>query len=164
MFGGRPPLSSRSILSKTAIPARGRDGRQILTPALGSLECAAPVSLDFVVRTLYGDARPYVAVEDLGTLRGPTDSLVELPLELNWGPKRTYDLSSDSDRRALYERVLNEALRTEQLQAYLNGELLVQLWPQLFLPSRVRSLWEARFPQLVSRRHASTIAAREHET
>ncbi|WP_396908159.1 helix-turn-helix domain-containing protein [Mycolicibacterium sp.] len=139
-------------------PRAARVGRQILTAALGSLECAAPVSSDSAARMLYGGARPYVAVEDLGTLRGPTDSLVELPLELNWGPQRAYDLSSDSDRRALYERVLNEALRTEQLQAYLNGELLVQLWPQLFLPARVRGLWEGRFPQLVSRRHASTTA------
>lgn len=99
----------------------------------------------------YADRRPYVTVEDLGELRGPTDSHVELPLRLSWSTKRHYDLSDDGDRRALYERALTEALRVEDLQNFLNADLLLELWPRLWLARQVRDLWESRFPQLVAR-------------
>jgi hypothetical protein len=36
-----------------------------------------------------------------------------------------------------YERTLNEALRVEALQTYLNEDLLIELWPRLRLPQRV---------------------------
>jgi hypothetical protein len=84
---------------------------------------------------------------------------VELPLRLDWSPKRQYDLADDGDRRSLYERALNEALRVEDLQTFLNGDSLVELWPRLWLPAQVRALWEQRFPQLASRRETAQTQA-----
>lgn len=162
----RSPIDGRRVAAPVAAvdlidsgdPDAVRIGGQILTSAVGALAAAAAAAVSVPMRTAYADRRPYVAVDDMETLRGPTGSAVELPLELNWGPQRTYDVSCDSDRRALYERVLNEAQHPEHLQQYLNGELLVQVWPQLFLPSQVRTLWEGKFPQLVSQPHAAAAA------
>ena len=102
----------------------------------------------------YADRRPYVVVDDLDSLRGPADSDVELPLRLDWSPKRRYNLADADDRRSLYERTLNEALHVEDLHEFLNKNLLVELWPQLLLPTQVRAVWETRFPVLASRHGA----------
>lgn len=87
-------------------------------------------------------------VDSLDSLRGPRDHAVDLPLRLDWSPRRSYHLADEGDRRSLYERVLNEALQVADLQSYLNGDLLIELWPTLWLPQQVRDLWESRFPQL----------------
>lgn len=34
------------------------------------------------------------------------------------------------------------------LRAYLDGDMLCRLWRRLWLPRKVRSLWESRFPSL----------------
>ncbi|WP_157931166.1 hypothetical protein [Mycobacteroides abscessus] len=46
---------------------------------------------------------------------------------------------------------MTEALRVEDLQNFLNADLLLELWPRLWLARQVRELWEGRFPQLVAR-------------
>jgi len=72
---------------------------------------------------------------------------VELPLRLFWSaPDRTFDLDQPSMLRALYETVLREASRPGDLTSYLNGEILVAVWPDLFLPKGVRRAWEDRQP------------------
>jgi ABC-type molybdate transport system ATPase subunit len=48
----------------------------------------------------------------------------------------------------MYERVIREATRPDDLRAYLNGEVLRDVWRSLYLPVRVRRLWEVRFPDL----------------
>jgi len=97
--------------------------------------------------------RPYAVVKDLTDLTGPRHGVVELPLRLDWSTQhRRYDLDHDDDRRLLYETVLNQALRPEDLHNVLNTHLLIELWPRLWLPTRVRELWERRFPQLVAQR------------
>ncbi|MQY14293.1 hypothetical protein SRB5_44570 [Streptomyces sp. RB5] len=96
----------------------------------------------------YADIRPYMVPGTLGALVGPVTGVVELPTALDWGPKRAYRLDSDSDRRVLYETVIREAARAEQLAEYLNAGLLVRLWPRLWLPPQVKRLWLARFPEL----------------
>jgi hypothetical protein len=47
-------------------------------------------------------------------------------------------------RQWLYETVLREASRPEDLTAYLNGDTLIALWPHLYLPRGVRQAWEDR--------------------
>lgn len=97
----------------------------------------------------YADHRPYPdPPARLADLAGPTDGLIELPLSIYWGPKRSYDMSTDGDRRAVYETVLREAADAAEVGQYVNGVLLVQLWPRLWLPSRIRQCWEARFSEL----------------
>lgn len=48
----------------------------------------------------------------------------------------------------LYQTVLREAARLEDLSVYLDKNLLVDLWPDLYLPRGVRHAWEDRHSQL----------------
>ena len=48
----------------------------------------------------------------------------------------------------MYENVLREAVRIDELRDYLHGPTLVRVWPQLNLPRGVRAAWEARHPML----------------
>ena len=48
----------------------------------------------------------------------------------------------------MYERVIREATRIDDLRTYVNGTVLREAWRQLFLPARVRQIWEERFPVL----------------
>ncbi len=105
---------------------------------------------DVSVQRHYADHRPYAEPPGrLEDLVGATSGRVELPVTIDWGPRRSYDMSTDADRRIAYERVLREAASTEELCRYLDGEALVDAWGQLFLPRRVREMWESRFPSLV---------------
>jgi hypothetical protein len=96
----------------------------------------------------YEDRRPYVVPVSLGDLQGPEHGLVPLPLSVAWTGRRSYDLDSSEDRRVMYERVVVEAASNEELSTLLNHELLIRLWPDLYLPARVRTLWQSRFPGL----------------
>ena len=100
-------------------------------------------------RRHYGDRRPYpdppARLADLG---GPTEGTIELPITIDWGPKRTYDMGLDADRRVVYEVVLQEAASTEQISQYVNGGALAEVWRRLWLPRRVRRIWEERLPEL----------------
>ena len=97
----------------------------------------------------YADHRPYPDPPGrLTDLTGPTSGVVELPITIDWGPKRRYDLGADADRRIVYERVLREAADAEEVGRYVNGAILVEVWPRLWLPQRVRRAWEQRFPEL----------------
>lgn len=98
----------------------------------------------------YVDHRPYPdPPATLADLTGPTAGIVELPVTIDWGPKRSYDLGSDADRRIVYERVLREASSTEEVCRFVNGRVLVAVWSRLWLPQRVRTRWQERFSELV---------------
>jgi hypothetical protein len=103
------------------------------------------------VRTQHA-ARPgrrAVVVTDLASLRGPVDGTVVLPLRLFWSsPDRSFDLDKPFMRRWLYQTVLREASRPEDLTGYLDRATLVGLWPQLRLPVGVRRAWEELHPVL----------------
>jgi hypothetical protein len=92
--------------------------------------------------------RPYVAADSLTELTGPTSGVIVLSRRLNWGPPRAYDLSDDADTALMYEAVLNEARRAEDVRRYLNGPTLQRLWGRLVLPPQVRTLWEQHIPEL----------------
>jgi hypothetical protein len=85
---------------------------------------------------------------DLADLRGPTAGPVELPLRLFWYPDRTFDLDEPGMLRWVYQTVLREASRPEDLAAYLDGDTLIAVWRDLFLPKGVRQAWEERHPAL----------------
>jgi hypothetical protein len=100
--------------------------------------------------------RPLVAA-DLAELRGPAEGVVELPLRLFWSAAdRTFDLGDPDMLRSMYEKVLREAARTEELTTYLNGARLIAVWPDLFLPRDLRQAWEDLHPAL--RRVAAAAA------
>jgi hypothetical protein len=99
--------------------------------------------------------RRAVVVASLADLHGPAEGLVALPIWLFWGsPDHTFDLADADMRRWLYQTVLREAGRLEDLTAYLDGDTLIALWPALFLPPGVRQAWEDQHPIL-----RTTVAA-----
>jgi prevent-host-death family protein len=100
--------------------------------------------------------RPALVAASLADLPGPAHGVVELPLRLFWSaPDRTFDLDQPSMLRALYETVLREASRPGDLTSFLNGEILVAVWPDLFLPKGVRRAWEDQHPELRAARLAA---------
>ncbi len=117
--------------------------------------------------TMQGDAsrtryqsrpgRRAVVVTNLADLRGPAEGTVELPLWLFWSaPGHTFDLGDRDMRIWLYQTVLREASRPDDLTTYLDGDTLVTLWPDLYLPKGVRQAWEDQHPTL---RAAAVTAA-----
>ena len=95
-------------------------------------------------RRHYGDHRRYPEPPaQLADLTGPTAGVIELPITIDWGPKRVYDIGRDADRRIVYERVLREAATTEEVARFVNGAILVVVWPRLFLPRRFPELTRA---------------------
>lgn len=66
---------------------------------------------------------------------------VELPLHLNWSDKgRRYNLRDRRQRARVYEIVLREG-GPDDVLAYVDGALLVDLWVDLVLPRAVRAAW-----------------------
>ena len=100
----------------------------------------------------YGDRKPYVVVDDLAQLRGPTTGTVTLPHHLDWSGRASYDLDRPARLASMYKVVLNEATTVQDLRDWLNARVLVEIWPTLWLPARLRKLWEDRFPELATRR------------
>jgi hypothetical protein len=98
----------------------------------------------------YGDRRPYAVPDTLADLTGPVSGHVVLPAELGWTGRTDYDLDDPSDAAVLYERVLVDAVRAQDVTRLINASRLGLLWSRLFLPARVRRLWESRFPSLTS--------------
>lgn len=103
------------------------------------------------VRSRY-QARPgrrAIVVTNLDALTGPSSGVVELPLRLFWSsPDRTFDLDQPSMRQWLYQTVLREASRPEDLTTFLSRDILIGLWPGMWLPAGVRRAWEEIHPAL----------------
>lgn len=100
-------------------------------------------------RQLARPGRAALVAGDLSALRGPVHGTVELPLRLFWSaPDRRFDLDDPDERKLLYQTVLREASRPEDLTAFLDGGTLAALWPSLYLPKGVRQAWENRHPEL----------------
>lgn len=69
-------------------------------------------------------------------------AIVELPLHLNWSaPGTKFDLRDRATRARCYEIVLREGL-PEDILAYVDGALLVDLWPELVIPREIRAAWD----------------------
>jgi hypothetical protein len=98
----------------------------------------------------YEDHRPYTTVGDLDVLKGPEHGVVELPRYMAWSGLTDFDLDQDDELRILYATVLNEAPKEDDLSRFLNKDVLLRIWPRLWLPAKVRDLWETRFPQLTA--------------
>lgn len=92
--------------------------------------------------------RGVLVVDDLADLRGPVSGPVELPVRLFWHPDRTFNLEEPGIMRWLYQIVLREASRPDDLTGYLNRDVLIALWPDLRLPKGVKRAWEEHHPSL----------------
>jgi hypothetical protein len=95
-----------------------------------------------------GPWRRAVVVADLSRLHGPTGGVVELPHRLFWQPDRRVNLDNPAVLAWMYETVLRESVTEQELCDWLDGEMLVRLWEDLFIPQSVRAAWEQRLPEL----------------
>lgn len=67
---------------------------------------------------------------------------VTLPLELNWStPGTSFRLRDRRERARCYEVTLREGTHTDILR-YVDGALLVDLWPELVLPRALCAAWQ----------------------
>jgi hypothetical protein len=89
-------------------------------------------------------------IPTLAELRGPSGGVVELPHRLVWQAPRhgRFDLDDPYQLCRLYEIVLREAIRLDELRAWLDAATLRRIWPDLYLPRGVRAAWEERHPEL----------------
>jgi hypothetical protein len=90
---------------------------------------------------------PVVVAGGLTELQGPTTGTIELPIWLFWHPDRAFDLDEPGLLAWVYQIVLREAASPLDL-AYLNGDVLVALWPDLLVPKGVRQAWQEHYPEL----------------
>jgi hypothetical protein len=96
----------------------------------------------------YAEQRHYVTPVRLADLCGPVTGVITLDQRLDWSGDARYDLDDPGDLQLLYQTVLNQAATADELSRWLNEESLRQVWPTLWLPARLRALWQARFPEL----------------
>ncbi|MCX5342514.1 transcriptional regulator [Streptomyces atratus] len=92
----------------------------------------------------------------LTELAGPEHGTVSLPLHLAWSGLTTFDLDQPRLRMSYYRIVLAEG-QHDDLVRYLNGGLLIDLWPTLrtLISRDVREVWERSFDELVRRAQAA---------
>jgi len=100
-------------------------------------------------RVLYQDVKPYDAPASLDALRGPGGGVLPLPRHIYWGPDADADLDTIGGITKAYQAILREGSSDAQ-EELLNREALIRSWDDLLLPSRVRALWESRFPELTA--------------
>jgi prevent-host-death family protein len=93
--------------------------------------------------------RPVLVIDNLASLRGPVSGVVELPLQLFWSSAdRSFDLGKPYMVRSMYETVLGEAASAADLADWLDRDMLIRIWPDLYLPGGVRQAWQERHPAL----------------
>jgi hypothetical protein len=141
----RPAAANRRLVR----PAGAGNGVSSEYP--GDVEPVRDSLLDYAVMVTagsYPENRSYLLPETLGELTGQVAGMVQLPLRLDWTERVAFHRDDPAERNVMYERVIREATRPEDLRSYLNGAVLRETWRQLFLPARVRRIWEERFPAL----------------
>ncbi len=140
-------LATRAGTSRPTVSAY-EHGRKVptLDTAVRLLQ-AADHDLELVPRITFTDhsVRARLLAVPSSLPRLPLEAAfakVELPLHLSWSsPSRSFDLSDRNDRARVYETVLREGVAQDVL-TYIDGALLVDLWPDLVLPKAVRAAWD----------------------
>src|SRR6266702_576869 len=144
--------ATAAIVPAALLDRLGKPDAEPLPPDAGSAAAAAAHAVPYQARP----GRPALVAGSLADLRGPARGVVELPLRLFWSaPGHAFDLDQPSMVQAMYEAVLREASRPGDLTSYLNGEVLVAVWPELYLPKGLRRAWEDRHPALRAARLAA---------
>ncbi|MCI0142162.1 hypothetical protein KNN17_11285 [Arthrobacter bambusae] len=105
-------------------------------------------------RHTIADSLVYLVPDELDDLHGPAAGTVELPLHLDWGPERTYNLDDAGSCSVLYQLTLQNSGSIEEICRIVNAGRLTALWSTMILPARCRQLWETSFPQLPTPREA----------
>jgi transcriptional regulator with XRE-family HTH domain len=140
-------LARRAGTSRTAVSAY-EHGRKSPTLATATrLLAESGFELDVVPRiefVRHPVGRGRVVRVPTGLPRLPVAqalATVTLPLHVNWStPGRRFQLADRAQRARVYEMVIREG-NPEDVLAYIDGVLLVDLWPELVLPRAVRAAW-----------------------
>ncbi len=122
---------------------------RLIERGLGTDDVSAAVMTQHQARP----GRRAIVISDLADLRGPRTGKVILPLRLYWSPAgRVFDLDEPWMLTEMYETVLTEAIRGQELAAWLDGPTLVETWQDLRirLPKGVRQAWEEIHPVLAA--------------
>lgn len=73
---------------------------------------------------------------------------IELPKTINWShPDLVFDMSKESSRAQLYEKVLCEG-NTKEIEHFVPYKDLLRLWKIMFLPFDLQRAWESVYPDL----------------
>jgi hypothetical protein len=69
-----------------------------------------------------------------------------------------YNLDEPGRLASMYPTVLTEAATVDDFRTWLNRNRLIEEWPGMDLPTKVRRLWEDRFPELAGARASASAA------
>ncbi|MDR2620775.1 MAG: hypothetical protein LBC29_06660 [Propionibacteriaceae bacterium] len=97
-------------------------------------------------RRPFADRRPWFTPDSLDNLHGPRSGLVWVSAHINTAPEPVYNFDDPAELRAGYSAIVQEAIPGEH-EWLLDKELLLKLWPDLFLPRQCRAVWIAKFPE-----------------
>lgn len=87
--------------------------------------------------------RPFDVLEALPRLDpAAATATVELPITVYWsGVPRRWDLSDPATRGEAYRLLLREGA-AEDIARYVDGDLLLAAWDDMFLPEEIRQAWQ----------------------
>lgn len=141
-------LARRAGTSRTTLSAYEHGRKAPSADTLGRLVSAAGWRLEIVPvvswrEELVGRGHAYWVPDALW--RAPSGGAfadIVLPITLNWSaPGRRFDVRDRRQRARLYEVLLREG-EPADLERWVDGFLLVDVWPELVLPAALRRLWE----------------------
>jgi transcriptional regulator with XRE-family HTH domain len=141
-------LATRAGTSRTTLSAyeRGRKSPTLTTVSrlLESVgyELTAEPHVAFTEHPLRR-GRPIFVADRLWRLTiGEAFADVTLPLTVSWSrPGHVFRLGDRRQRARCYETMLREGMPADLLR-FIDGALLVDLWPDLIIPREVREAWQ----------------------
>jgi len=144
----RSELARRAGASRPTLAAYASGAKSPTLATAGRIVRAAGFDLDLVPAPVFREAEVIngrAAYVPTVLPRLPLDlavGRVRLPLHLNWSqPGREFDLSDRRQRARVYEIVLREGT-ADDIGHLVDGALLVDLWPELIIPRRLRREWQ----------------------
>lgn len=155
-------------LSKTDLAARARTSRSTLSayehgrvsPTLDTAErilaaAGCRLAVEPVLRWRHVDigGGRTASVPDRLPKLSARDAVrrLQMPFHLDWSrPGRHVDLADRRQRARAYEVVLREG-RPVDIESIVDGALLIDLWDELVLPSRLRRAWQPTIDDAIGR-------------
>ena len=139
-------LAERAGTSRTAVCAYEAGAKDPRAETVERLLEAAGFRLELVEAvhwsTLGTSRKTFSCPSALPRLKPATAfATVELPHHLAWSGRTTFALSDRRDRLRAYEIALTEGLPAD-IDALVDGALLVDLWDELYLRKDIRAAWQ----------------------
>ncbi|TFD04167.1 hypothetical protein [Cryobacterium sp. TMT1-66-1] len=95
----------------------------------------------------FWELRSIFVADSLDDLVGPSSGTLILPPHLNWSSRRPVRLNDPASVAEWYACILRESLGDDDL-ILMNRGLFLRVWPDLFLPGRIREAWQNLHPEL----------------